>query len=242
MLLIAENSVKSDVIRIMPSIVLVEDDDQIAKLLCQFLDHEGFDVARFSNGEEGIKAIIAMQPDMAILDMILPGIDGIEVCKAVREEYANCLLMLTANDFEMNEMIALNAGIDDYVLKPVRPHILLARINALLRRQGSNQPSTLIKLLDLEIDADKRKVIQSNSVLNLTDAEFELLWILASRAGNIITREELFEKVRGREYDGLDRSIDMRVSKLRKLLHKGNPEVEYIHTIRQRGYLFIKDR
>ena len=151
--------------------------------------------------------------------------------------------MLTASDSEMNEVIALNAGVDDYLCKPVRPHILLARLNALLRRQKRSHEiiGGTLMLLDLVIDFDKRLVKRDTETLPVNDADFELLWLLVSDAGTVVTREALFMKLRGIEYDGLDRSIDMRVSKLRKLLQQGNPDVQYIQTVRQRGYLFLRE-
>ena len=218
-------------------ILIVEDDQRIAKLLLQFLRSEKFDVSWVDNGEDAVERVKNSPPDLIVLDLMLPKMDGIEVCETIRPFYSNSILMLTASEGDLEEVTALNAGIDDYLTKPIRTHVLLARINALLRRQKPPEQSK-ISVNDLVIDHDKRQAFRNEVVIDLNDSEFELLWVLASRAGTVIKRDELFYLLRGKEYDGLDRSIDMRVSQLRKKL--GN-EREYIKTLRQLGYLFMKD-
>ena len=221
-------------------ILIVEDDQRIAKLLMQFLSSEGFSVDWLETGEEAVETIKRQPPELVILDLMLPSMDGVEVCKAVRPDFENSILMLTAHQGDIQEVIALNAGIDDFLNKPIRTHVLLARINALLRRQ--NKPKkTQLTVSDLIIDHDKRQVLRGEKVLPLSDSEFELLWILANEAGSIVKRDDLFQMLRGKEYDGLDRSVDMRVSKLRKKLSADNQEKDYIRTIRQLGYIFVKD-
>ena len=223
---------------------VVEDDERIAQLLKQFLMTEGFDVHCFTNGEDALSAIAQSEygtPDLIVLDLMLPGVDGVEVCMQLRPGYQNAILMLTAHPGDIQEVTALNAGVDDFLNKPIRTHILLARINALLRRYAKEEPPKELKLLDLLIDHPKRQVSREGEMIDITDSEFELLWILATNAGTVVKREELFEKVRGIPYDGLDRSIDMRVSKLRKKLDAGSRGIEYIRTLRQLGYLFLSE-
>ena len=220
-------------------LLIVEDDERIAKLLVQFLRSEKFEVSYVDSGEAAIEAVNTSPPDLMVLDLMLPKMDGIEVCTHLRPQYQGAILMLTAAEGDLEEVTALNAGIDDFLSKPIRTHVLLARINALLRRLTPVELDHL-QVSDLSIDHDKRTVTRQGEQVPLSDAEFELLWVLASRAGDIIPRDELFKLLRGIEYDGLDRSIDMRVSKLRKKLGEGSDK-DYIRTLRQLGYVFTKD-
>ncbi|WDD97251.1 response regulator transcription factor [Thalassomonas actiniarum] len=221
-------------------LLIVEDDQRIAKLLIQFLRSEHFDVHWLQNGEEAVAYIQQTPPDLVILDLMLPKMDGVEVCSAVRPDFDKGILMLTAHEGDIIEVTALNAGVDDFLCKPVRTHVLLARLNALFRRQNKPQQS-LVEVQDLVINHDKRTLCRDNTNIPLAEAEFELLWQLATQAGSIVKRDDLFHLLRGKEYDGLDRSIDMRISKLRKKLSKGNPNKDYIRTIRQLGYILVKD-
>lgn len=221
-----------------PHILIVEDDLHIAKLLRQFLNGEGFETSALSCGEDAINAVHKQTPDLIMLDLMLPGIDGVETCLALREFYVGPILMLTAHDGEMQEVIALNAGIDDFIHKPIRPHVLKARIQALLRRH--TPASTTLMIAGFRIERQQRRMFFNEQEIELSDSEFELLWLLAQQAGEIVTREDLFQRLRSKEYDGLDRSIDMRVSKLRKKL-SSYTDRELIRTIRQLGYIFVKE-
>lgn len=217
-------------------VLVVEDEPHIAKLLCQFLNGEGFDTAAVASGELALAYARATPPDLIVLDLMLPGMDGVETCQALRGFYAQPILMLTAHESEVQEVIALNAGVDDFMQKPIRPHVLKARLQALLRRHAP-APSALT-FDGLHIERDSRRVCFNEQMVELTDSEFELLWALASRAGEVVTREALFQRLRCKEYDGLDRSVDMRVSKLRKKL-AAYTDRELIRTLRQLGYVFV---
>lgn len=162
--------------------------------------------------------------------------DRIATCRSLRTFHTGPLLMLTAQEGDLQEVIALNAGIDDFMQKPIRPHVLKARIQALLRRH-TPAPSVL-ELPGLRIERDSRSVLLDAQPVDLTDSEFELLWTLASHAGEVVPRDMLFQRLRSREYDGLDRSVDMRISKLRKKLASCTDR-ELIRTLRQLGYVFI---
>ncbi|WDE07388.1 response regulator transcription factor [Thalassomonas viridans] len=221
-------------------LLIVEDDQRIAKLLVQFLRFEHFTVDWLQDGEQAVSYIKQTPPDLVILDLMLPKRDGVEVCGAIRPDFDKGILMLTAHEGDIIEVTALNAGVDDFLCKPVRTHVLLARINALLRRQSKPQQS-LVQIRDLLIDHNKRTVSRNGENIDLGESEFELLWLLASRAGSIIKRDDLFHLLRGKEYDGLDRSIDMRISKLRKKLAEKSNNFDYIRTIRQLGYVLVKD-
>lgn len=224
-------------------ILIVEDDCRIAKLLSQFLVSEGFSTTIATTAESAIETLTGdvpdfIVPDLIVLDLMLPGMDGVEFCQLIRDEFHNGILMLTAHEGEMQEVIALNAGVDDFLAKPIRTHILLARIKALLRRQEMKGNQTRINVADLTLDIETRHVFRNDKTLHLMDSEFELIWYLAQHAGEVVTRDQLFKKLRGREYDGIDRSMDMRVSKLRKTLAEQCDGAQYIITLRQRGYIF----
>lgn len=219
-------------------LLVVEDDAHIAKLLCQFLNGEGYDAAAVTSGEGALAHAQSTQPELIVLDLMLPGMDGVETCLALREFYVGPILMLTAHEGEMQEVIALNAGVDDFMHKPIRPHVLKARIQALLRRHVP-APSALL-IAGFHIERERRRVLFRDETIEFSESEFELLWALASRAGEVVTRDALFQLLRSKEYDGLDRSIDMRVSKLRKKL-AAYTDRDLIRTLRQLGYVFAKD-
>ncbi|MDC3958972.1 response regulator transcription factor [Polyangium jinanense] len=231
-----------------PRILLVEDDERLAGLIQTFLVGQGFRVGSVADGLEAISSILGDPPDCVILDMLLPGTGGLEVCRAVRAGYPGFILVLTAQDEDIHEVVALDTGADDYLAKPVRPQVLLARLRALLRRGArapsapSDEPRARITSGDLEIDAERRAVTRSGAPILLTDAEFELLWLLASRAPAVLSRDELVAELRGITFDGLDRSIDMRICKLRKKLGDDEPPHRLIRTVRGRGYLFARER
>jgi len=232
-----------------PKILIVEDDDRLATLSKEYLESNGLNVGVVGDGSAAIEQIVAEQPDLVVLDCMLPGADGLQVCREVRSEFNNPILMLTARADDVDQVLGLEMGADDYVAKPVQPRILLARIRALLRRseQTSNgsglaaEINTCLDFGDLIVDESKREVILDNKQVDLTSAEFDLLWLLASNAGKILSREEIFERLRGIEYDGQDRSIDVRVSRIRPKVGDDPNNPRRIKTVRSKGYLFVKD-
>jgi DNA-binding response OmpR family regulator len=219
-------------------LLIVEDDPHITKLLCQYLNGEGFETFAVACGEDALTHVREAAPDLIILDLMLSGMDGVETILTLRNFYFGPVLMLTAHEGEMQEVIALNAGVDDFIHKPIRPHILKARIQALLRRHAP-APAKL-SIAGFRVEYARRRVLFNGATVDLTESEFELLWALASRAGEVVTRDALFQRLRNKEYDGLDRSIDMRVLKLRKKL-AAFTDRDLIRTLRQLGYVFIKD-
>lgn len=222
-------------------ILLVEDDIELAELICEFLQRYNFSVTTISNGLEAVEQIVILQPDLVILDIMLPGISGLEVCKRIRSEFNGYILMQTAMDDDIDEMLGLETGADDYVVKRANPHLLLSRINALLRRssrQSLKHNETLDGIIQygpLTINTQNRQVELNNVPVDLTTAEFELLILLANSIGRVVSRDDIVQEIRGFEYDGLDRSIDRRVSRLRKKLRLKTGE-EIIKTIRGVGY------
>lgn len=224
-----------------PRVLLVEDDPTLAELLLDYLSRHGFAVERVEDGEVGAARIEARPPDLVLLDLMLPRLDGMAVCRRVRPRYRGPILMLTARVEDLDEILGLEAGADDYVRKPVDPRVLVARIRAALRRAPHTLHAT-DKLVfgDVVIDAARHEMTVAGVDAGLTTAEFELVWTLAERAGQVVSREELHQLLRGVAYDGLDRSIDLRVSRARRRL--GGALKERIRSVRGAGYLWAVDR
>lgn len=224
-------------------VVLVEDDKRLASLIGTLLEIENFDMTALYTGKNAVEQILAIQPDIVVLDLMLPEMNGIEICRQLRPGFTNPILMLTAKDDDFTEVTALNNGVDDYLTKPLRPHVLLARMNVLLRRNAKQSTNPyVIKIHELTIQLMDRQVMKNNDPLELTDAEFDLLVELVQNAGKIVSRDDLFHSLRGIEYNGIDRSVDQRVSTLRRKLNGKNPgDIQYIRTVRGQGYLFPKE-
>ncbi len=218
--------------------MIVEDDLRLAEMIEEFFDGEGFDVSKLHRGDDAIKRIPEEQPDLVILDISLPGANGFNVCRAVRKKFDGLILMLTARDDDIDQIVGLEIGADDYVVKPVDPRVLLARVRSLLRRSGSTDNPRELQFGPLRIDSSARVVSLDEEIIDLTTAEFDLLWILASSAGSVIDRDSLFKRLRGLDYDGLDRSMDVTISRLRKKLGDDGESPKQIKTVRGKGYLF----
>lgn len=227
------------------SVLLIEDDLRLSALVCEYLEQNGLKVEAHHRGDTAFEVIKAMQPDLIILDVMLPGLDGFEVCKQARSDYHGPILMMTAKDEEIDQVVGLEIGADDYVVKPIQPRLLLARVRALLRRltplDNQDKASELLRFGQLCISNTSRTVELNDKPISLTTNEFDLLYLLASNAGSILSRDEISESLSGTEYDGLDRSIDIRISRLRKLLNDNASTPQRIKTIRGKGYLFVAD-
>ncbi|MDX1677167.1 response regulator [Arsukibacterium sp.] len=227
----------------MAKILLVEDDARLAGLVQSFLVQHGFTVQQQNRGDRVAEQCKQFQPDLIVLDLMLPGLDGFGVCRQIRPWYKGPVLMLTAKQSDIDQVLGLELGADDYVIKPVEPRVLLARINALLRRtqispQAERQELTFGRLL---LKQRSREAWFDNNLVELTSYEFDLLWMLARHAGQTVKREAIHQQIIGREYDGLDRTVDVRVSHLRRKLGD-NAEVPFrIKTVWGKGYLFVAD-
>ncbi len=226
-------------------ILLVEDDERLAELTSEYLTRNDFSVTVEGRGDAAEARILAEQPDLVILDVMLPGKDGFEVCRAIRHAYRGVILMLTARDEDFDQILGLEMGADDYIAKPVQPRVLLARIKALLRRLPSATDSAAAsgeeKIFgEFRISQATRTATLSEQTIDLTTAEFDLLWLLACHAGNVLSRDDLLQELRGIGFDGLDRSIDARISRLRKKLNDDPENPTRIKTVRGKGYLFSK--
>ena len=226
-------------------IFLVEDDERLAALTQEYLEQQGFLVSHEIRGDVAVDRIRESQPDLIILDLMLPGLDGIEVFKQIQPDYKNPILMLTARDEDIDQIVGLELGADDYVTKPVQPRVLLARINTLLRRHSKtseiSEQNKKIQFGHFLIDSESRQISLDQALIELTTNEFELLWFLASHAGAIKSREEILSAVRGIKYDGLDRWVDIRISRLRNKLGDDADHPEKIKTVWGKGYLFVKN-
>ena len=228
----------------LPKILIVEDDERLARLTQEYLIRNGLEVGVEPDGNRAIRRIIAEQPDMVVLDVMLPGADGLTICREVRPHYHQPILMLTARTEDMDQVLGLEMGADDYVAKPVQPRLLLARIRALLRRTDKtpeDEVAQRIEFDDLVIDNGGRSVTLNGELVDFTSAEYDLLWLLASNAGRILSREDIFERLRGIEYDGQDRSIDVRISRIRPKIGDDPENPKRIKTVRSKGYLFVKE-
>mgnify|MGYP000099470567 FL=1 len=236
-------------------ILIVEDDERLADLTKEYLESNGLVVSVEGNGTHAVERILTEKPDLVVLDLMLPGEDGLSICRKVRPAYNGPILMLTARTDDLDQVLGLEMGADDYMSKPVRPRVLLARIRALLRRVkemsgnvaaasesgADTQGSTRLVFNNLTVDSSMREAWLNDESIDLTSAEFDLLWLLSSNAGTVLSREEIFTALRGIEYDGQDRSIDVRVSRIRPKIGDDPVHPRRIKTVRSKGYLFVKE-
>lgn len=224
------------------TILLVEDDHSLAAWVIEFLQQKGFKVLHQARGDTVLPLLRQQQVDLVLLDLMLPGINGLEVCRLIRQEFQLPILMLTAQGEEVDEVLGLEMGATDYLIKPVRPRILQARVQAALRVQPVvNQDASQLQFGDLLICQRSRRVVLAGQDVNLTSAEFALLTYLASRAGQICSRDQVFLALKGREHDGLDRRFDVMISVLRRKLGDDAKEPRRIKTVWGKGYLFVAD-
>lgn len=221
-------------------ILLVDDEPDILDFLRYNLQKEGYQVFTANDGVEGLKAAEVARPDLVILDIMMPRMDGVELCRELRNrpEFANLLIIfLTARDEDYSQIAALDIGGDDYITKPIRPRVLLSRIKAMLRRldrsDGAQEADTVIRVADLAIDRERVSVSRGDDEIELAKKEFELLSLLASKPGKVFTREEIFNKVWGADVIVGNRTIDVHIRKLREKVGE-----DYIKTIKGIGYKF----
>lgn len=232
-------------------ILLVEDDEKLAEILASYFSRNGFEVNAAYTGEKAIEQLDHFVPDIIILDLMLPGMDGLSLCRHIRSGFDGKILFLTASDDDMDQVAALEMGADDFVCKPLQPRVLLARIRMLLRRKeqegsgdlsgGHKSENNSLVLGALELRKKQQLCFLEDQEVSLTSGEFDLLWLLASHADEPLSRDELVLKTRGIEYDGLDRTIDNRIVSLRKKLGDSSSRPRHIITVRGKGYLLASD-
>jgi len=225
-------------------ICLVEDDLKLASLIETYLDEEGFEVTIISDGIEAIDYIKSSQPDAVLLDVMLPGADGVEVCRKLNNAYNGPVLVLTASNNEYAEMAALNFGADKFLHKPLKPQVLLAHLNSSLSRaEPANKTKNDVEPksdVGLVLNHDSFQARLSGNDLHLSPCEFKLLALLKRHSGRPIQRGQIYEHLRGIEYNGLDRYVDLKISSLRKKLGDNNPPFKFIKTMRSQGYLLCE--
>lgn len=227
-------------------LLLVEDDARLANSTREYLENNGYKIAVEHRGDTAVRRILKDMPDLVILDLMLPGLDGIEVCRRVRPLFSAPILMLTARDESVEQIDGLEVGADDYVIKPVVPSVLLARVRALLRHDrriidaAKDAELASTNVGELHLDYNNRIVTLKDIPVKCTEVEFELLWLLATNAGQILSRDFIFRSLNGHDYDGLDRSIDIRVSRLRKIFEYDLANPTRIKTVRGKGYIFVE--
>lgn len=223
-------------------LLLIEDDVRLASLVRDYLAQEDFEVTVQHQGDLAVASFDASRVDIVILDLMLPGMNGLQVCTELRKTFSGPILILTAKSSDIDHVMGLELGADDFVTKPIEPPVLLARLRALLRRaRQDSKPPERDQLVfgRLQVDLQSHRVVLDGLDIDLTTQEFELLAYLAQRAGTVLSRDEIYNNIRGIEYDGLDRTVDVRISRLRKKLHD-NPEHPFrIRTIWGKGYLFV---
>lgn len=225
-------------------ILLIEDDERLAELVLEALTRAGYEVSHCANGLEGEARMRAEAFDVVLLDGHLPGKDGFDVLRDVRRDFKGRIVMLTARDDDIDQVLGLEGGADDYITKPVAPRVLMARLKALLRREpagAAEDSADELRFGELLIKPSAREARLEGVPIELTTAEYDLLLFLAERAGTVVTREDIMQGLRGIEFDGLDRAIDARVSRLRKKIGDDAQAAARIKTVRGQGYLFAKD-
>ncbi len=231
---------------------MIEDDARLAKMVVEYLGQSGFEVTHAADGETGLEQMQLIQPELVILDLMMPGIDGLEVCRRIRAlqgEVARVpVLMLTAKGDPMDRIIGLELGADDYLPKPFEPRELLARVRAVLRRRGEtgsasvSRSTPVMRFGSLDIDRDARTVLVAGQPCELTSYQFDLLVAMAERAGRVLTRDQIMEAVRGRELEAFDRSIDVHIGRIRNAIEVDSKDPKRILTVRGVGYVFAKQQ
>ena len=221
-----------------PKVLVVDDEMKIARLVRDYLTEAGFDVALASTGPAAVAAVRSDRPDLVVLDLGLPGMDGYDVTRHIRGQSTIPIIMLTARSEETDRIVGLELGADDYVVKPFSPRELVARVKAVLRRTGGEVATETIRVMDLTVSLPNRSVERDGSRIELTATEFELLRTLASSPGRVFTRGQLLDSIRGVSFESYERAIDAHIKNLRKKLEPDSRRPRYVLTVYGVGYKF----
>lgn len=225
----------------MPTILIIEDEPELVKVLRSYLEKSGFDVESAYRGDTGLSLWEQKQPDLVILDLNLPGMDGLDVAREIRRKADTPIIMLTARVEEMDQLIGLELGADDYIPKPYSPRVVVARVRAVLRRMEADKPTTkIIRISNLEINLDAHTAFREDDELELTPTEFTLLATMAEQPGRAFSRLQLLEATQGTAYEGYERSIDAHIKNLRSKIEDNPKEPAYIETVFGIGYRFAR--
>ncbi len=222
-----------------PTILVVDDEATVLDVVCRYLERDGFSVRTAATGPEAMALIDAAAPDLIVLDLMLPGIAGEEICRRVRAQSDVPIIMLTARGREGERLLGLELGADDYMVKPFSPRELVARVKAVLRRSGmANAASGTLAAGNLEIDPTERTVVRDGEPLSLTAKEFDLLHFLASHRGQVFGREQLLEEVWGWDFDGDASTVTVHIRRLRVKIEPDAQRPRYLKTVWSVGYKF----
>jgi two-component system, OmpR family, response regulator CpxR len=226
-------------------ILVIDDDVELCSLVGEYLEPEGFQVESAPDGPRGLEQALNGGHLLVVLDVMLPGLNGFEVLRRLRDKSKIPVLLLTARGEDVDRIVGLEIGADDYLPKPFNPRELVARIRAILRRThtertGSGQPAEILRVGDVELDPGTRTVLRKGKAVELTSVEFNLLHVLLREAGRVVPRERLVDIVLSRKFSPFDRSIDMHVSKIRRKLGDSDSGVDHIKTVRGVGYIFTR--
>jgi two-component system OmpR family response regulator/two-component system response regulator RstA len=226
-------------------VLLVEDDEGLANLIGEYLGRNGLEIHWVRRGDSAIEKANEISPDLMLLDVMLPGRDGFDICRELRARGSTLpIVFLTARDEDFDRVVGLELGADEFIPKPVQPRVLLAHVRAILRRAAKGAGAPAVSTADvitfgrLEIDVGSRAARLAGKPVDLTSSEFDLLWLLARHAGKVLSRNDILNKLRSLDYDGSDRSVDCRIYRLRRKLGDLVDTTERIKTIRNVGYLF----
>ena len=224
----------------MKKILVVDDESKIAQLARDYLEHAGFRVTVASDGPTALTAFRAERPDLVVLDLGLPGLDGLDVTRAIRKDSSAPIIMLTARAEESDKLVGLELGADDYMVKPFSPKELVARARAVLRRAETMpaHPTEIIRAADVELDVPRMRATVNGRALELTATEFQLLAALAAQPGRLFTRAQLLDAVRGVAFESYERAIDAHIKNIRRKLEPNPREPRYILTVYGVGYKF----
>lgn len=230
----------ADIIKSNKHILIIEDEEDIREMIAYNLEKESYTVSQAETGEEGFQIMLQKRPDLVLLDLMLPGVDGLDICKRIRnhEQLGDTrVIMLTAKGEESDIVTGLELGADDYITKPFSPKVLLSRIKSLLRREMIPEQSEkkLLRIFDLSIDPQKQEVLFKNQKIELTSSEFKALYFLAGHPGWVYTRYQIVDAVHGQDHPITERAVDVMMVSLRKKL---GDAAEYIQTVRGVGYRF----
>jgi DNA-binding response OmpR family regulator len=221
-------------------VLLIEDDPRLARMVDDYLSGAGFRVTQAATGRAGLALAQREVFDALVLDLMLPDIDGLEICKQIRAKAQTPILMLTARGDAMDRVVGLEMGADDYLPKPFEPRELLARLRAILRRAHAPAPANTLTFGRLEIDKDAREIRIDGAARPLTSYQFEILLAMAERAGRVLSRDALFDLVKGETIEAFDRSIDVHISRIRAAIEDDPKKPRRVLTVRGTGYVFAK--
>lgn len=227
-------------------VLLVEDDVELATLTADFLQQFEFDCKMLHGASAAVPTVLEFQPDLVLLDVMLPDGDGLDICRQLNPCFDGKIVMLTARTDTIDQVLGLELGADDYIAKPVEPRLLLAKCRAVLRRDEGKEAQVkpepepeVIRFAGTEVNMRRREIYQAGELIDLSNPEYDLLMLLINHRGEIVSRDQISQQLRGVEYDGQSRQIDIHISSIRNKLADNSASPELIKTVRSKGYMFV---